>query len=166
MEDGINDSKLDLLHLEQYDVPKSCEKCGGVMVFQGVGEYKCEDCGATAYDDYGKVRNYLETHRGATMTDISNNAGVSRQKVIRMLKEGRFEVAEGSKSFLKCEICGDPIRAGRFCAKCERELHERIEDNERKRHQAIRNMSGVSTERKNLSHGERRFMRGENGGKQ
>ena len=56
----------DLLRMDEYNRPKTCEKCDGVMVFMGVGEYQCEDCGAIAYDDYGKVRLYIEGHRGAT----------------------------------------------------------------------------------------------------
>ena len=50
----------DLLRMDEYNRPKTCEKCDGVMVFMGVGEYQCEDCGAIAYDDYGKVRLYIE----------------------------------------------------------------------------------------------------------
>ena len=41
-----------------------CKKCGGIMVFKGVGEYHCEDCNAVDYDDYGKVRLYIEEHDG------------------------------------------------------------------------------------------------------
>lgn len=161
---GINEGGLDLSRLEQYDVPKLCEKCGGIMVFQGVGEYICEKCGEKAYDDYGKVRNYLEHHRGANMGQIVNDTGVSRSRVLRMLKEGRFEVAESSVTFLKCEICGASIRWGKYCPDCEKTLHEQFEDKMRKMHQENRNIKVISNEHKALSHGERRFMRGENGG--
>ena len=49
----------------EVDRPTFCTKCGGVMVYKGIGEYECEECGTLEYDDYGKVRNYLEEHRGA-----------------------------------------------------------------------------------------------------
>ena len=35
-----------------YNVPRLCKICGGVMVFKGVGEYRCEECGDVEYDDY------------------------------------------------------------------------------------------------------------------
>ena len=162
---GVNEGGLDLLHLEQYDVPKLCEKCGGVMVFQGVGEYRCEDCGEKAFDDYGKVRNYLEQHKGANMSQIVADTGVSRSRVLRMLKEGRFEVSENSMTFLKCEICGVSIRWGKYCPECEKNMHEKLEEETRKMHQENRNISGIVNERQALAHGERRFMRGENGGR-
>ena len=37
--------------LDMYNIPRVCKECGGVMVFKGVGEYHCEDCGAVDYDD-------------------------------------------------------------------------------------------------------------------
>ena len=33
------------LGLDPYHSPAYCSKCGGVMIFRGVGEYRCEDCG-------------------------------------------------------------------------------------------------------------------------
>lgn len=41
-------------------VPQRCKLCFGRMIFKGVGEYQCEECGYLDYDDYGKVRNYVE----------------------------------------------------------------------------------------------------------
>ena len=40
---------------------EKCQECGGTRIeYKGVGEYKCEDCGLLMYNDYGKVRLYLE----------------------------------------------------------------------------------------------------------
>ncbi len=46
------EERVDLIDL--YNIPRVCQICGGVMVFKGVGEYHCENCGDVAYDDYGK----------------------------------------------------------------------------------------------------------------
>ena len=56
--------------LDAYNIPRVCKECGGVMVFKGVGEYRCEDCGVVDYDDYGKVRCYIESNKGATAAQI------------------------------------------------------------------------------------------------
>ena len=60
-----------------YNRPLTCEKCGGIMIFKGVGEYHCENCRHVEYDDYGKVRLYVEKHRGATSSEVSMQTGVS-----------------------------------------------------------------------------------------
>lgn len=144
--------KLDLIDF--YHVPKICKECGGVMIFKGVGEYECEDCGHIEYDDYGKVRLYLESHKGATAGQIEQETGVSQKSIRQMLKESRLQVAEGSRMFLRCEICGKDIRSGRFCPECEVKAHRNFEDQQRK----AKKMQGVGMGESG-EEGQRRFMR-------
>lgn len=122
-----------LLMPDTLNIPRVCKKCGGVMVFQGLGEYQCEECGELAYDDYGKVRNYIEENKGATAAQIENAIGVSQKTIRSLLREGRLEVAEGSRTFLQCDICGKPIRSGRFCPECETKMHRKLETAEREK---------------------------------
>ena len=123
---------MDALGLvDQYHIPRVCKECGGVMIFKGVGEYRCEDCGAVDYDDYGKARLYIEQHPGATAAQIEENMGVSQKTIRRLLKDGRLEIREDSKSFLRCEVCGKTIRSGQFCSECEKNVHRRIEEQQR-----------------------------------
>ena len=42
---------MEQLTIDSYNRPRNCQKCGGVMVFKGVGEYHCEECDAVEYDD-------------------------------------------------------------------------------------------------------------------
>lgn len=70
--------------------PDICQKCGGDMKFAGLGEYKCDRCGALEYDDFGKVRLFLEKYPGATAYEVSRNTGVSRRQITRMIEEGRI----------------------------------------------------------------------------
>ena len=104
--------------LEKYNVPRVCKECGGVMIFKGVGEYHCEDCGAVDYDDYGKVRLYVEQHPGATISDTEAATGVPHKVIRQLLREERLEVAPNSRSFLRCRACGIQIRSGDFCPQC------------------------------------------------
>lgn len=142
--------------LEQYHIPQVCKVCGGVMVFKGVGEYRCEECRAVDYDDYGKVRLYIEGHPGANAAQVEENTGVSQKIIRRLLKDGRIEVAEGSKSFLRCEVCGKNIRSGQFCPECETKVHHRIEAQQRAVN--LKNTKGVGMGQKG-DEGQRRFMR-------
>lgn len=98
--------------------PDRCEKCGQVMEYRGIGEYCCPDCGEIAYDDYGKVRNYLEHHRGASQGEVARATGVSTTAIRALLREDKIEVTENSAVLLFCEICGANIRSGRVCDRC------------------------------------------------
>lgn len=89
---------------ENYNRPVTCEKCGGIMIFKGVGEYQCEDCRAVDYDDYGKVRRFLEEHPGATASEAEMSTGVSQKSIRRMLKENKLEISQDSAAFLRCRI--------------------------------------------------------------
>lgn len=110
-----------------YNRPLVCEKCGGIMEFRGVGEYRCEKCGFVDYDDYGKTRNYIESHPGANAGEVELRTGVTQKSIRMMLKENRLEITADSTVFLSCENCGVKIRGGRLCPKCEKEYHERFE---------------------------------------
>ena len=149
--------RRELLDLSQLNRPTYCEKCGGVMIFKGVGEYKCEECGSLEYDDYGKVRNYIEKHHGATSAQVSAATGVSQKAIRGMLKEKRLEIAANSNSFLICESCGAKIRYGRFCNKCETVYHRGLEELARASRGV--NMTGYSTETHKGEEGAKRFTR-------
>lgn len=125
------DETLKRRMLEDYDCPVTCKKCEGVMVYKGLGEYKCENCGATEYDDYGKVRNYLDEHRGANVTQISVATGVSHKSIRDMIKENRFEVIDSRGGYIRCEMCGESIKSGRLCSKCETLFHRQVEEDAR-----------------------------------
>lgn len=148
---------MDALLKNEYHIPRSCEKCGGVMVFKGVGEYHCEDCGQVAYDDYGKVRLYIEEHRGATAAQIETAIGVSQRTIRQLLKDGRLEVTADSKTFLYCEVCRKPIRSGTFCPECEVKAHRSMEAEQRALiHKDIHGVGLGQT----AEEGQRRFRRG------
>lgn len=146
----------DFFEADLYHVPVLCKNCGGIMVFQGIGEYRCEDCGAVDYDDYGKVRRFIEQHRGVNAVQIETALGIPQKTIRRMLKEGRLEIAADSRSFLKCEMCGKTIRTGRYCPECEMNLHRKMEDTNR---QKLKNkMAGVGMGGDNQD-GRMRFQR-------
>lgn len=142
--------------LNYYNVPTTCVECGGVMIFVGVGEYHCEDCGSVAYDDYGKVRLYIEGHKGATAADVEKGTGVPQRNIMRMLKEDRIEVAEGSKATLHCEMCGKELKSGKYCPQCAVKAHRKIEETQRA--MLNKGIQGFALHQEG-EEGQRRFMR-------
>ena len=87
-----NISELDLSSLvaDQETEPMFCETCGGKLDYLGLGEYKCSKCERYAYNDYGKVRVFLEAHPDAKIIEIERSTGVTRHKINQMVNEGRF----------------------------------------------------------------------------
>lgn len=149
--------RRELLEMQNYNRPMICEECDGIMVYKGCGEYQCEDCGKLEYDDYGKARNYLEKHPGATSAEVADATGVTQKAIRDMLKEERLEIAANSNTFLKCEICGATIRSGRYCPKCETAYHRSIEEKARASRNI--NLSGFSSGKQGGEEGSKRFTR-------
>ena len=146
--------------VEEFDVynrPQVCPECGGVMIFKGCGEYKCEKCKYIDYDDYGKVRNYVETHRGVTTSQAAEATGVKQKTIRTMLRESRLEVADNSSTFLKCEMCGIAIRSGRVCSNCEVEFNRKMEAKLHERHAKM--MAGFGKGNTDGEEGSKRFIR-------
>lgn len=145
-----------LLLSRDFHRPLRCEKCDGQIEYKGVGEYICDDCGHVMYDDYGKVRNYLELHKGATQAETSAATGVSQAVIRQLLKEERIEIAPNSSTFLRCEICGIVIRSGQFCPACKTKSAADVARAERdsKKDTTMGYVKGTAS-----ATGQRRFMR-------
>ena len=87
-----NKLNLDDLLYEEYDKPVTCEKCGGGLDYLGLGEYACNDCGNHQFDDYGKVRLYLEKNPKATVYKVEAATGVSIRVIHALIRDGKFEL--------------------------------------------------------------------------
>lgn len=145
------------LLLDNYSYPTFCKECGGVMVYKGIGEYQCEDCAELAYDDYGKVRNYLECHKGANVAEISEHTGVSHKSIRDMIKDNRFEIINNRGGYLRCERCGVNINSGRYCKECEADYHRELEAEARLRRTS--SIEGGSATGSKGDEGSKRFTR-------
>ncbi len=80
-----------LLRNNDYEIPTRCSKCGQMLKYVGVGEYKCEACGFTEYDDYGLVRAFLEKNPGATSVQVETATGVSQKTINALVRLGKIE---------------------------------------------------------------------------
>lgn len=77
----------------EYHVPGQC-KCGCTSLqYKGLGEYVCAECGESSYDEYGLVRNYIESHKGASAPVIARETGVPIGTIRKMIEEQRFNLA-------------------------------------------------------------------------
>ena len=102
-----------------------CEKCGGVVKFQGAGVYKCDVCGHKVLDDFGKVKDFLERRGPSNIMEISYATGLERNVVAKLLMDGRIQVARQTVDGKVCANCGMPINHGKYCSDCSAVAAER-----------------------------------------
>lgn len=93
MENNINLNGL--LRDNTDDRPVNCSKCGSFLKYQGLGEYRCEDCGYREYDNYGKVRAFLEKNPGASVVQVEAATKVPQKIVYQLVTEGKLEIRPG-----------------------------------------------------------------------
>ena len=94
------------------------------MVYAYGEMYECPKCGDKEYTDFGKIREYLETHGPQNAVTITDATGVSVKTIQKFLYQGRIEIPDGSDSYIKCQMCGADIRYGRFCPDCMAKLNK------------------------------------------
>lgn len=99
---------------------RNCSRCGKLFVYKGSS--LCPECQKLDEEDFSKVKDYLYDNPGASLIEVSEATGVSSDKILRYLKEGKLELSSEQSGILKCERCGKPIRAGRFCDVCAAEI--------------------------------------------
>ena len=102
--------------------PISCKKCNGKLFYMGSGKYKCDPCETEYYDDFGKVKEFLEEHGPAPALMIAEHTGVNFELIDLFLRKGKLEIIENSKFYISCEKCGCSIRYGRYCPHCSKEV--------------------------------------------
>lgn len=94
--------------------PVICEKCSGYYEYNGAGEYVCKQCGNIEYDDYGKVRKFIEENGPAPYHVVKQATGVSGKLVREYLDAPNTE----TRFNLTCQKCGCKIAVGKLCSNC------------------------------------------------
>jgi len=95
------------------------------MPFQSFGGKVCKDCLQQFDEDFMKIKDYLYDNEGAGIEEVSEETGVSKKTIMYLLKEERLLVGDKDSDgggFLTCELCKKPIRTGRMCYSCKKEL--------------------------------------------
>lgn len=104
---------------------RNCKKCNALFNYYS-GYPLCPKCKVEDEREFRKVRDYIKSNPGVNIEEVSNVLEISRQQIIRYVKEERLEIYEQSSVFLICEMCGCNIRTGRYCSKCKEKLEIEI----------------------------------------
>ena len=96
---------------------KYCPSCGTLMAWKGE-IFKCSTCGHEEYDDFTRVKKYLELNPKATAYAIATALHLPLSQINGYVETGRLEVTPDSKVYFQCQLCGAPIRYGKICTTC------------------------------------------------
>ncbi len=81
----------------------------------------CPQCTKERNEEFAKVKDCLRRNLNARIHEVVAETGVSLERVREFITEGRLKIVPIDAQ-MKCEICGNNIRVGRICSKCEQEL--------------------------------------------
>jgi len=97
--------------------------------FNSLGRRICNSCLEQIDKDFITVRDYIYEHKQTNMDKVSDETGVSKQHILYLLKEGRLILDDetGAGGFLLCESCKKPIKTGRLCDNCTKNVSSKMQ---------------------------------------
>jgi predicted amidophosphoribosyltransferase len=99
---------------------EQCRECGRLVAYLARG--LCPDCHESRDRDFVTVRESLRDEPARTVDELAKRTGVSRERIIGFVSEGRLELGRLEEARLTCEACGRPSDAGRLCSGCRDRL--------------------------------------------
>ncbi len=109
----------------------NCERCGKVFDTEKTGETLCKECVIEEQKELKKINDYLRKNPMANIMEASENTGVSRGKILRLIKGGSLKMRKPMEEH-KCRICGKKIKAGTLCDECRAKIDGGIRGKGRK----------------------------------
>lgn len=106
---------------------RNCRACGRIFNYIS-GIPICPACKESQEAKFQEVKEYIRTHRGASIPEVSEACDVEPAQIRQWLRDDRLEVTEDSAMLLDCESCGAPIRSGKFCEKCKTTMTKGFND--------------------------------------
>lgn len=99
---------------------RNCRMCGKLYNYIG-GAYRglCPDCIKKMEDKFVDVKEFINEHGTATISQVSEACDVSVKQIEKWVREERLCFASDSPIGIACEKCGAMIKSGRFCDKCK-----------------------------------------------
>lgn len=98
-----------------------CRACKNLFHYIA-GPRLCAACQKKEEEKFKAVKDYLVRYPGASLPQLSEATGVSRQLILKFLRQDRLKVSDESDIKLECERCGKKIASGKRCKECEMEL--------------------------------------------
>lgn len=101
---------------------RNCKECGKLFQYDGISKL-CYRCRKKDDENFRVVKDFLYENPKETISVVSEETGVSEEKILRYLREGKLEiVGDDPGILLDCEGCGKAIRTGRYCERCAQDM--------------------------------------------
>lgn len=94
----------------------NCPRCGKLFAknFKDV----CPVCIRDIDKEYLLCADYLREFKGAIITELSDQTGVSIKQITKFIREGRISMVNAPNLSYPCESCGSLIRESHICDTC------------------------------------------------
>lgn len=99
---------------------RNCPECGKVFTY--IRTNLCSVCQKKDEDTFRIVRTFIARNPGADIITVCTETGVSEDKVMRYIREGRINRGVNAEVKNECEVCGVLIPSGRLCKACNEKL--------------------------------------------
>lgn len=104
---------------------RNCPVCG--KVFVKVVKNLCPACVEAEEQEFMEARDYIKNNPGASVEEITTVTKIDEKKILKWLREGRIDYSNRAGGLRPtCKSCGATINVGNLCAKCAKELSNRI----------------------------------------
>lgn len=97
---------------------ENCPRCGRVFA-KGFSEV-CPACQKDIDKEYELCSDFLRQNKGASITHLSDETGVSIRQITRFIREGRISLLDAPNLSYPCESCGTLIQTNNLCENCRK----------------------------------------------
>ncbi len=100
---------------------RNCKNCGRLFNYIA-GPPICPECKDQIEKKFQQAKEFVRNTAHATVSMVAKEVDVSEQQVKQWIREERLVFADSAIAGIACEVCGEPISTGRFCAKCKNQV--------------------------------------------
>ncbi|MFF2889976.1 TIGR03826 family flagellar region protein [Paenibacillus sp. NPDC057967] len=104
----------------------NCPRCGKLFAknFRDV----CPVCIRDIDKEYQLCADYLREFKGAIISELSDQTGVSIKQITKFIREGRISMVNAPNMSYPCESCGTLIKDSHLCDNCRNRLTKSINE--------------------------------------
>ena len=100
---------------------KNCKSCGRLFNYIA-GPPICPNCKEEIEKKFQKAKEFVRNTAHATVQMVAEECEVPESQVKQWIREERLVFTDATLAGVACEVCGEPITTGRFCAKCKNQM--------------------------------------------
>ncbi len=129
----------------------NCPKCD-VLFVQTQFRTVCDTCYKEEEKAYDIVYKFLRKreNRTAELEEVAEGTGVSKELIIKFIRQGRITLTHFPNLGYPCEKCGKTIREDRLCGDCKDNIYRQLDQIEKE--QLIREKNQLSNNTTFYSH--------------